>query len=41
MAKKIVEAHGGTIRAQNVEEGFRITIRLPHITAKDAETAKR
>jgi two-component system sensor histidine kinase CpxA len=41
MAKKIIEAHGGTIRAQNVEEGFRITIRLPHVTAKDAETAKK
>jgi two-component system sensor histidine kinase CpxA len=29
IAKKTVEAHGGTIEAGNVDEGFRIRIRLP------------
>ncbi|MBP1739372.1 MAG: histidine kinase [Deltaproteobacteria bacterium] len=29
IAKKTVEAHGGTIEASNAEEGFRIRIRLP------------
>jgi signal transduction histidine kinase len=28
-ARKIVEDHGGTIRAASVDEGFRVTIRLP------------
>jgi signal transduction histidine kinase len=28
-ARKIVEDHGGTIRASSVEEGFCMTIRLP------------
>jgi signal transduction histidine kinase len=29
IAKKTVEAHGGTIEALNVEDGFRIRMRLP------------
>ena len=29
IAKKTVEAHGGTIEAWNAEEGFRIRMRLP------------
>jgi len=29
IVKKTVEAHGGTIEAGNVDEGFRIRIRLP------------
>jgi two-component system sensor histidine kinase CpxA len=29
IAKKTVEAHGGTIKASNAEEGFRIRMRLP------------
>jgi len=29
IAKKTIEAHGGTIQACNAEEGFRIRIRLP------------
>jgi signal transduction histidine kinase len=29
IAKKTVEAHGGTIEALNAEEGFRIRMRLP------------
>lgn len=29
IAKKTVEAHGGTIEASNAEEGFRIRVRLP------------
>ena len=29
IAKKIIEAHGGIVAAQNVEEGFRIETRLP------------
>jgi two-component system sensor histidine kinase CpxA len=29
ITRKIIEAHGGTIGAQNTEEGFRILVRLP------------
>jgi signal transduction histidine kinase len=29
ITRKIIEAHGGTIGAQNAAEGFRISARLP------------
>jgi signal transduction histidine kinase len=36
IARKIIEAHGGTIGAQNGEDGFRIKTRLPINPAEQA-----
>jgi two-component system sensor histidine kinase CpxA len=35
IVRKIIETHGGKIRAQNTEEGFRIKIRLPRNPAEE------
>jgi signal transduction histidine kinase len=35
IVKKTIEAHGGTVKACNADEGFRVRLRLPRKQAEE------
>jgi signal transduction histidine kinase len=41
IARKAVEEHGGSVRAENLNPGFRISIELPFSADRDPRTADR